>query len=191
MSVGSTVSKFGTWGLRFFQFAFAIILTGIFAWFHHQIKKARYTSINAVDVPLGFSVVAIVFTTFSIITICCLKGALQLLSAVADFVLFAGYIASAVLFRHNYHIRCSRNPLAVFLVYTRESSGRFVTSGEFRNCNLVRLAAALLIIQIILFFLTMIISLSLSRKRNVAGEPVVVGEKRRFGFGRRGQTAAV
>ncbi|KAK6535070.1 hypothetical protein TWF281_006368 [Arthrobotrys megalospora] len=189
MSVGSAVSKFGLWGLRFFQFVFAVILTGVFAWFHHQIKKARYTSINAVDVPLGFSVAAIFFTTFSIITICCLKGALQILNAIADFALFVGYIASTILYRHNYHIRCSRNPLAVFLVYTRESSGRFVTSGEFRNCSLVRLAAALLIIQIILFFLTMIISVFLSRRRDVAGEPVVVGEKKRFGFGRRGPAA--
>ncbi|KAK6506599.1 hypothetical protein TWF481_005057 [Arthrobotrys musiformis] len=189
MSAGSSISKFGIWGLRFFQFAFAVILTGIFAWFHHQIKKARYTSINAVDVPLGFSVAAIFFTTFSIITICCLKGALQILSAIADFALFVGYIASAILFRHNYHIRCSRNPLAVFLIYTRESSGRFSTSGEFRNCNLIRLAAALLIIQIIFFFLTMIISFFLARKRDVPGEPVAVGEKRRFGFGRHGPAA--
>ncbi|KAF3191155.1 hypothetical protein TWF788_007337 [Orbilia oligospora] len=189
MAIGSSISKFGLWGLRFFQFVFAVILTGIFAWFHHQIKKARYTSINAVDVPLGFSAAAIVFTTFSIITICCLKGALQIVSAIADFALFVGYIASTILFRHNYHIRCSRNPLAVFLIYTRESSDRFSTSGEFRNCNLIRLAAALLIIQIIFFFMTMIISFFLARKRDVAGEPVVVGEKRRFG--RRGHVAAV
>ncbi|KAJ6265069.1 hypothetical protein Dda_1224 [Drechslerella dactyloides] len=172
-------------------FAFACILTGSFAWFHHQISKASYSSINAVDVPLGFSVAAIFFTVFSIITICCLRGALSILSAIADFCLFVGYIASAVLYRHNYHIHCNRNPLSVFLVYTRDSSGRFVTSGEFRNCSLVKLCAALLIIQIIFFLITMIMSMLLARRREpVAGEPTVVGEKRRFGQRRSGQTAA-
>ncbi|EPS35265.1 hypothetical protein H072_11421 [Dactylellina haptotyla CBS 200.50] len=191
MSLGSSITKFGIWGIRFFQLAFAIILTGAFAWFHHEISRAHYSSVNAVDVPLGFSVAAIVFTTFSLITICCLKGALQIFSAIADFALFVGYLASAILYRHNYHARCARNPLAVFLVYTRDASGQR-TDGSFRNCNLVRLCAALLIIQIILFFLSMIISFFLARRGNNAGEPVVVGEKRRFGgFGRRGQRSAV
>jgi len=191
MSIGSTISKFGIWAIRFLQFAFAVILTGVFGWFHHELSKARYPSINAVDVPLGFSVAAIVFTTFSIITICCLKGALQIFSAIADFVLFVGYIASAILYRQNYHIRCSRNPLSVFLVYTRENSGNFATDGEFRNCTLVKLGAALLIIQIILFFISMIISFFLSRRNDAAGQTATVGGKRRFGFRRRGHTSAV
>lgn len=189
MAVGSAISKFGIWALRFFQLAFAIILTGTFAWFHRQISKAAFSVPRAVDVPLGFSVAAIFFTAFSIITICCLKGGLQIVSAIADFIIFVGYLASTILFRHNYHIRCSRNPLPVFLVYVRESSNRFSSSGEFRNCSLVRLSAALLVIQTIFFFLTMVISALMSRRRDVAGEPVVVGEKRRFGFGRRGHSA--
>ncbi|KAF3915628.1 hypothetical protein ABW21_db0208576 [Orbilia brochopaga] len=190
MGLGSGISKFFIWGLRFLQFAFACILTGSFAWFHHEISKAGYESINAVDVPLGFSVAAIFFTAFSIITVCCLHGTLQLLSAIADFCLFIGYIASAILYRHNFHIHCARNPLSVFLVYTRDSSGRFITSGEFRNCSLVKLCAALLIIQIIFFFITMIVSALLARRRDgVAGEPAVHGEKRRYGMRRSGQTA--
>ncbi|KAF3925941.1 hypothetical protein ABW20_dc0106104 [Dactylellina cionopaga] len=191
MSIGSAISKSGIWVIRFFQFAFAVILVGVFAWFHHEISKARYTSINAVDVPLGFSAAAALFTTLYILTVCCVRGGYQVFFAIVDFGLFVGYIASAILYRHNYHIRCARNPLAVFLVYTRDSSGRFITSGKFRNCNLVRLAAALLVIQTILFFISMIVSVVLARSRGTAaGEPVVVGEKRRFGF-RRGQTAAV
>ncbi|KAF3907050.1 hypothetical protein AA313_de0208183 [Arthrobotrys entomopaga] len=183
MGVFSAISKFGIWIIRFLQFAFAAILLGTFAWFHHEISKAHYSSIRAVDVPLGFSVATIFFTAFSIVTICCLKGGLQLFTAIIDLALFAGYLASAILFRHNYHVRCSKNPLAVFLVYTRDSSGRFVTDGSFRNCTLVKLSAALLVIQVILFFISMIISALLARR----GEPV--GEKR--GFGRRGHTAAV
>ncbi|KAK6535725.1 hypothetical protein TWF694_002174 [Orbilia ellipsospora] len=166
MGLVSAISKFGIWIIRFLQFAFAAILTGTFAWFHHEISKARYDSIHAVDVPLGFSVAALFFTVFSIITVCCLKGGLQVLTAIADLALFAGYLASAILFRHNYHFRCYQNPLAVFLVYTRDSSGRYVSNGEFRNCTLVKLSAALLVIQVILFFFSMIISLLLARSRD-------------------------
>ncbi|KAF3933241.1 hypothetical protein ABW19_dt0203572 [Dactylella cylindrospora] len=191
MSITTTVSKVGIWIIRFLQFCFAVILTGIFAWFHHRISEAQHSSIEDVDVPLSFSVAAIFFTTASIITIFCLNGALSWIFAFIDFALWGGYLASSILYRHNFHVHCADNPLGYYLVNAEINGGSWRKVGEFRNCNLVRLGAALIIIQVILFFVTMIISTFVAVKGNkpAAGEPTpVTSEKRRFFHRRSGQT---
>ncbi|KAL7275506.1 hypothetical protein RUND412_001547 [Rhizina undulata] len=88
---------------------------------------------------------AIVVAFFSIVAICFLGYTLQLVAAFLDFVIFVGYLASAALLRHNYHVRNSRNPLRNELINLRLLNGydgRYV-----RTDGLVKLLVALVVIQ--------------------------------------------
>jgi len=179
MAVFRAAEKFSIWAVRFFQLCFAIILTGVFAWFLHECRSNHFATLHQISVPLAFSVLAMFVCFFSIISICFLGRTLQWVAAILDIFIFAGYLASAVLYRHNYHILGYNNELRNYLIAARTYRGQ--DSDHIRITNLVRLGAALIIIQVILFFITMILSVLAARsKSNADGH--AVGEKRsRFG----------
>lgn len=70
--------------------------------------------------------------------------------------IFVGYIASAALLRHNFHAHSERNPLSNTLIIIRESA--FDSGRVSLNHSLVKLLVALVVIQIILFFFTTLLS---------------------------------
>ncbi|KAJ6263800.1 hypothetical protein Dda_2372 [Drechslerella dactyloides] len=177
MAARSGSIKSALWAVRFLQFIFAVILTGIFSWFHNRIYRAGYYPYESTDVPLGFSVAAIFIVGLSIFTHLSLGPDSQIVISLLDTALFIGYIASAIVYRHNFNANCGRNAL----VRVFRSIGK-------NNCNTVRLGAALLILQILLFFISMILSHRLADRRHTATTvPGVHEEKGRFGFGRRRQ----
>jgi len=188
--MSTPTSRFGIWVFRFFQFCFAVTLTGVFAYFHERISHTQYGPLYQVDVPLGFSVTAIFFTAAYIITIVSVSSAIDWFYVFIDFALWVGYLASSILYRHNFHFRCNRNELYYFSS-GNINGGIWVDLDRGVNCSLIRLGAALIIIQIILFFCTMLLStyVAVEKKKAPAGEPTPVGEKRRiFGKRRPGQT---
>jgi hypothetical protein len=78
--------------------------------------------------------------------VCFLGYTLQLLAAFLDFVLWVGYLTSASLLRHNYHVRSSRNPLRNTITDMRAERG--MNRHEHRIGGLVRLLVALVLIQL-------------------------------------------
>ncbi|KAK6354757.1 hypothetical protein TWF696_003894 [Orbilia brochopaga] len=172
------------WAVRFLQLIFAIILTGIFAWFHNRIYRAGYYRYDETDVPLGFSVAAIFVIALAFFTHLSLGPDSQIIIMFLDFALFVGYLASAVVYRHNFNANCNENTL----VRVFRAIGR-------NGCNTVRLGAALLVLQTILFFISTVLTHRLADRRYTAtAEPRVREEKTGFfGFGRRRprQAAAV
>jgi len=184
MAVFRAAEKFSIWAVRFFQLCFAIILTGVLAWFVHECHSNGFATLRQITVPLAFSVLAIFVTFFSIISICFLGRTLQYVAAALDILIFAGYLASAVLYRHNYHALGYNNQLRNYLIAAR-TYGR-QDSDHIRITNLVRLCAALIIIQVILFFITMILSVLAARsKTNSVDNHAHVGTEKRSRFGRR------
>lgn len=172
--------KTSLWAVRALQLIFAIILTGIFAWFHNRLSHAGSNRYDFTDVPLGFSVAAIIVTIIAIFTHFFLSDDSQIIIVILDFLLFVGFIASAVVYRHNYSAKCGNNQLV--RVFSSLGSG---------SCNTVRLAAALLILQILLFFASTILSDRLGRRRHSAATTSGVREEKgRFGFGRSRQRPA-
>ncbi|KAK6340112.1 hypothetical protein TWF730_001883 [Orbilia blumenaviensis] len=175
MAERSGTLKSGLWAIRFFQFIFAVVLVGILSWFHHRLSKAGYFRFDSVDVPLGFSVAALVISAVATATHLFFHDDSQTLIALFDFLIFVGYFASCIVYRHNFNANCGENLLVRV----------FRTIGS-QHCNMVRLAAALLVLQTILFFLSTILSHRLSRRRQAIDSTAGVHEeKSRFGFGRR------
>ncbi|KAF3176190.1 hypothetical protein TWF788_008071 [Orbilia oligospora] len=175
MAERSQRDRGGLLGLRLLEFIFAVILVGIFAWFHSQMKRAGYFSYYVSDVPLGFSVAALVLTVLASFSHLFLHNDANTLIAILDSFLFIGYFASCIVYRQNFYVSCYRNVLVRV----------FATVGS-PHCNTVRTGAALLVLQTILFFVTTILSFALARRHQVVNNATGVHEeKSRFGFGRR------
>lgn len=186
MALVTGASKTLIWIIRFLQLCFGIILLGVFAWFTRQIHRDGYSNPRQVSVPLAFSALAVVISFFSIIAVCFLSRSLQWVAAALDVLTFAGYLASAILYRHNYHILGYKNQLRNFLINLREYAGK--NSAHIRITNLVRLGAALIIIQVILFFITMLLSILAAKAKDRDTVVDSRGEKRFFGRRRAGAT---
>ncbi|KAK6514578.1 hypothetical protein TWF281_004776 [Arthrobotrys megalospora] len=138
--------------LRFFEFAFAVTLTGVCAWFHDRAAAAHFYNLYKVDVPLGFSVAAIWISAMATITYIFHSAGSQVILGVLDWVLFGGYIASAVVYSQ-FSSKCNSNRLVVVIQSVGDTS-----------CGTVRLAAAFIIIQILLFLCTAILSWHLASR---------------------------
>ncbi|KAL7270171.1 hypothetical protein RUND412_007130 [Rhizina undulata] len=162
MAVARTLDKIATWVVRLFQLFFAIILMGVLSYMVHEFHKFGFHAPREVVVPEVFSVLAIVVTFFSLVAICFLGYTLQLVAAFLDFVIFVGYLASAALLRHNYHVRNSRNPLRNELINLRLLNG--YDGRRVRTDGLVKLLVALVVIQTILFFITTLLSTMVAMK---------------------------
>ncbi|EGX48521.1 hypothetical protein AOL_s00080g150 [Orbilia oligospora ATCC 24927] len=175
MAERSQRDRGGLLGLRLLEFIFAVILVGIFSWFHSQMKRAGYFSYYVSDVPLGFSVAALVLTVLASFSHLFLHNDANTLIAILDSFLFIGYFASCIVYRQNFHVSCYKNVLVRV----------FATIGS-PHCGTVRTGAALLVLQTILFFATTILSFALARRHQVVNNATGVHEeKSRFGFGRR------
>ncbi|KAK6344700.1 hypothetical protein TWF718_006660 [Orbilia javanica] len=167
----------GLLALRLLEFIFAVILVGVFSWDHATMKKAGYFSFYVSDVPLGFSVAALVLSVMAGFSHLFFHRDAQILFGVFDLFLFIGYIASCIVYRQNFHVTCGANVLVRV----------FATVGSW-HCGTVRLGAALLILQTILFFCTTLMTFALAGEHeNVDSAAAARGEKSRFGLGRRNQ----
>ena len=142
----ASLAKTSIWILRFFQWSFAVIIMAIAAYFIHQFRGFGSYGPRETVVPLIFSILAIIFTTFSIIGLYFLSFATQLLSTLLDIILWVGYLASVGLLRRNYHIHGRKNQLWQTLYYGQTSVGQRPHS--FRNNALLKLLAALVVIQV-------------------------------------------
>lgn len=179
MGARSGSIKSALWAIRFLQFCFALILIGSFAWFHRQTYRAGYYPKEDIDVPLGFSVAAAFVVVLATIAHLALGPDSQILIAILDFALLVGYIASAVVYRHNFNANCGRNSIV-----------RVFRSFGKNSCNTVRLCAALLVLQAILFLISMILSHRLADRRHTANTRTNAHEEKgRFGFQRRSGTS--
>jgi len=86
-----------------------------------------------------------VISGFSILAVFFLGYTLQLVAAFFDLALFAGYLASSILLRHNYHSHSRRDTLRNALIAVRLAHG---DSGRpVRTTGLVKLLVALCVIQ--------------------------------------------
>ncbi|KAK6541401.1 hypothetical protein TWF694_007213 [Orbilia ellipsospora] len=166
------------WIIRSFEMCFAIILTGIFAWFHDRLFKAGAFPFESTDVPLGFSAASFFVICIAGYASIFLEQKSQVLIGFLDFCLLGGYIASAIVYRHNFNSNCRENTLVT--VFNAEHEG---------GCNTVRLGAAMLILQILLYTASTIMAFAISRAPQPASrEASVTSEKSLFGFRRRTQT---
>ncbi|KAK6509778.1 hypothetical protein TWF481_004508 [Arthrobotrys musiformis] len=132
--------------LRFFEFAFGASLIGVCAWIHEQLADARFYNLYRIDVTLGFSVAATFISALAAVTYIFHSAGTQFVLGVFDLVLFGGYIASAVVFS-GFSTKCSTNRFVVVIETVGSTS-----------CGTVRLAAAGIILQIVLFLTTAILS---------------------------------
>jgi len=155
-------TKAAIWAIRFLQLAFAIVILGVASYLIHQFRSFGAHGPRETVVPLIFSILAILFTTTAIIGLYFINSTMQLASTIMDFILWVGYLASAGLLRHNFHVRGRNNRLWQKLHLGRLASGRRPHS--FRNNNLVKLLSALVVIQLILFFISMLLQLWAAKK---------------------------
>lgn len=156
------ILKSATWLTRLFQLFFAIILVGILSYMIHEFRHFHAKTPREVIVPQVFSVLAMVITGFSILAVFFLGYTLQLVAAFFDLVLFAGYLASSILLRHNYHRHSQWDPLRNALISIRLAHGE--NGRHARTTGLVRLLVALCVIQTLLFFFTTILSVLVARR---------------------------
>lgn len=89
------LAKTATWGLRLFQFLFAIILMGILSFMVHEFREFHSKVPREVTVPEVFSVLAVAFSLFSMLSVCFLNYTFQLVATFLDFAIWVGYLASA------------------------------------------------------------------------------------------------
>ena len=142
----ATIPKTAIWAIRFVQWIFAVIILAVSSYFVHQFHIFFSRAPRETVVPLVFSVLAIIFTSAALIGLFFLNYAVQLLSAVLDFILWIGFLTSAGLLRHNYHILGRHNLLLLKLYYGRRSV--LQPPHWFRNSSLVRLLAASVVIEV-------------------------------------------
>jgi len=182
--VASGIARTVTWGIRFFQLLFAVILVGALSYMVDQFRDFGFGGVpREVVTPEVFSVLAIPFTTFAILAVLFLDGTSQIIATFFDFVLFIGYVTSAGLLRHNFHRHSHENPLRDALINIRRAHG--INGREDRNGGLVRLVVGLVVLQLILFFFTTILSLFVVRRSESASDNSPVSEKHsRFSFSR-------
>ncbi|EPS43415.1 hypothetical protein H072_2659 [Dactylellina haptotyla CBS 200.50] len=175
MAIISGNVKSALWAIRFSQFSFAVILTGIFSWFHNRLFHAGAYPFGTTDVPLGFSTATIFIIFIAVYAASALAQEAMLIIAILDFLLLGGYVASAIVYRHNFNSKCVENTLV--RVFDAEREG---------GCNSVRLGAALLILQILLFTASTILSYRVAKSPpSPAGATVINNEKSLFGRFRR------
>ncbi|PUU82841.1 hypothetical protein B9Z19DRAFT_1190116 [Tuber borchii] len=105
------------------------------------------------------SVLAIPFTTFAVLAVFFLDGTSQIIATFFDFVLFIGYVTSAV-------------------------TAHSINGHEDRNGELVRLVVGLVVLQLILFFITTILSLLVVRRSEASDNSPVSEKHSRFSFSR-------
>ncbi|RVD80437.1 uncharacterized protein DFL_008334 [Arthrobotrys flagrans] len=145
--------------LRFFQFVFGASLIGVCAWLHQELAKARFYNLYRIDVTLGFSVAATWISAMAAITYIFHSAGTQFVMGVFDLVLFGGYIASAVVYS-SFSTKCSASRFV-----------RIIETVGSTSCGTVRLAAAAIILQIVLFLSSAIMSFYLAdrlRRRRAA-----------------------
>ncbi|EPS37550.1 hypothetical protein H072_8805 [Dactylellina haptotyla CBS 200.50] len=131
---------------------------------------------RSVDIALGVSVAAVLFTVFSIVTIFCLKGKLQIITAFTDIAICIAYVVAAIFYRNNFNADCKSTPLAVKLWRTRHKFQRYFNLDDldFRACTVVRVGGILIIVMILLFFVSMIISVLITRSGKAAKKEVEI-----------------
>ena len=144
----ATFSKTAIWVIRFVQWTFAVIILAVSAYFIHQFHNFFLRAPRETVVPLIFSILAIIFTSIAIIGLFFVNATMQLSSALLDFVLWIGFLTSAGLLRHNYHILARHNLLLLKLYYGRRSI--LEHPHWFRNSALVRLLGASILIEVYL-----------------------------------------
>ncbi|PWW71880.1 hypothetical protein C7212DRAFT_337457 [Tuber magnatum] len=151
-----------TWLIRLLQLFFAIILVGTISFMIDQFRHYGVSVPRELIVPEVFSVLAIIISGFSILSVFFLGYTLQLVAAFLDLAMFAGYLASSILLRDNYHRRSMHDPLRRALVDMRIA---YRDPPHMRtNTGLVRLLVGLVVIQVVLFFVTTILSVFVARK---------------------------
>jgi len=163
MAVFTGIAKILIWLIRLLQLLLAIILMGTTAYMVHQFREHHLKVVREVVVPLVASVLGIFVTTFSIATVFFTHYAAILLAAFFDFVIFVLYLTSAGLLRHNFHVDSDKNPLRESLSLARlfdDETPRWHLHG-----GLVKLLVGFVVIQIILFFVTTLLSLFAASKR--------------------------
>jgi len=159
-----------TWIIRLFQFLFAVILTGILSYMIHVLHKYHAHQPREVIEPEVFSVLAIVFSCFSLLSVCFLSYTFQLLATFLDFSIFVGYLAAVGLLHRDFHSHRYANPLFVKLNTARINGGAHLQHLHADlDSALVKLLVALVCIQIITFFFTTLLGVyvAMQDKKNV------------------------
>lgn len=163
MAVFTGIAKILIWLVRLLQLLLAIILMGTTAYMVHQFREHHFKVLREVVVPLVASVLGIIVTIFSIATIFFTHHLAILLAAFLDFVIFVLYLTSAGLLRHNFHVDSDKNPLRNDLSLIRLANDE--TPRWHLHGGLVKLLVGFVVIQIILFFVTTLLSLFAAKKR--------------------------
>ncbi|KAH8145326.1 uncharacterized protein LAJ45_10606 [Morchella importuna] len=174
-----------TWCIRLLQLAFSIVLLGSLSYIINEhrefVRPGPYSRFipYEVIVPEVFSIFSIPITLFGVFAVFFFSFSIQIVAACLDLVLFIGWIACIGLLRNNFHTDGRPNQLARYLNGLRRSHG--ARGHQALNGHLVRLIVALVIIQIILFFVTgmlaMLVAVNDRRKKaaaKVAPAPVMV-----------------
>lgn len=123
--------------------------------------------------------IALFASLISIAAVWFVPMAMQLLAGLFDMVILAGFITSAVLLSGNYHSDGARNPLRGWLIYLRLRADDSARAA--RSSALVKLLDACVILLILMFFATALLSfwlalLGLEKERRYA--PAAVTEVR-------------
>lgn len=141
---------------------FGVITLGIAAYMVHEFRAASFKPPNETIIPLVAGILTVIFTAFSIAAVFFLSYAMQLVAVAFDFIIWLFYLASAGLLRHDYHVRRIRNPLFFSVVGVRIIRGK--NAHAHMQSGLVKMLGAAVLIQIILFFFTMILGVFAAMK---------------------------
>ena len=183
MAIASTATKFTLWTLRAFEWVFAVIALGVFAYFVSVQRDLDVHVLRETTTPLVASVLAVVFTTFTLVVSFFNSKNLQYLAAFLDFAIFVIYITSAGLYRHNFHTKGWKNPLQEYLLAAKRTH-RLNNHHDMIN-GLVKLGGALIIIQLIFYFFTWLIGGWVAYRSDVVVKERTPGEKRTSWFSSR------
>ncbi|KAI5781937.1 hypothetical protein EDC01DRAFT_665420 [Geopyxis carbonaria] len=156
-----TIPRTALYALRVLQALFALILIGVTAYMVHTYRT--YSLLETpplISLPLSTSIFALLFAIAGLFI-------QPLVSAALDFCMFVLYLASAILLRHNYHTHNVHNPLWNALVAIRAGAGE--DPRRSRHGGLVKMLAAGVVLQIFLFFVTMIIAALIARRERAQG----------------------
>jgi len=165
MAFFTGIAKILTWLIRLFQLLLAVILVGVTGYMVHEFRDHHVKVEREVVLPLVASVLGILVTSFSIVTVFFTHHLAIIIAAFFDFVIFVLYLASAGLLRHNFHVDSDKNPLRDELSYIRLYSDE--SPRWHRNGGLVKLLVGFVVIQIMLFFVTTLLSLFEVKQKRV------------------------
>lgn len=148
--------------IRFFQFAWGAILLGSAGWLLSQIRQ---TGVRPGDkgliVTIAFSIPAVITGIVWLATRRRGNGPTYTAFGVLDAVHWIGYLAAAGLLRKNFNGPSIQNVLAQYIIGLRAGAG--LNPHSSRVNGLVKLTVAGVVIQIILFFVTMVLSFHRAR----------------------------